>query len=171
MPQSLLNVSVNFKFTSTIVGGKILENSCRLNGLEGVADGRVSDVHLFYKDLGPQVRWATVFYLEYAGPLIIYSLVWAARCSGCPLSAGYFLAPMRTNLGLRTLAGFCYIGHFAKRLLETRFVHRFSNSTMPLSSCLRNCIYYWLFAFIIAYFTTHPLYTPPCEFAYLDMPV
>ena len=155
-----------FSENQSAKGGKALENSYRLNLLEGVSEGRVSDVKLFYKDLGPQVAWSTVFYLEYAGPLVIYSLVWAARAGYLP-SAERILAPMRDNLEARTLAGFCYVGHFAKRLLETRFIHRFSHATMPLSSCLRNCIFYWLFAFVIAYFTTHPLYTPPSKFAAL----
>ena len=30
-----------------------------------------SDVTLYFKDLGPQVGWDTVFYLEYAGPIVI----------------------------------------------------------------------------------------------------
>lgn len=121
---------------------------------------KVSEVRLFYKDLGPQVGWSTVFYLEYAGPLVIYSAVWAMRQPGCLLSV---LSPMQADVGLRCLAGLCYVGHFVKRLLETRFVHRFSHATMPLASLFRNCLYYWLFALSIAYFTTHPLYTPPCE--------
>ena len=26
---------------------------------------------LYFKDLGPQVGWSTVFYVEYAGPIVI----------------------------------------------------------------------------------------------------
>eukprot|EP00108_Taenia_solium_P005135 TsM_000418000 transcript=TsM_000418000 gene=TsM_000418000 len=136
--------------------GKILANTFRLNEIDGAE--KVSEVRLFYKDLGPQVGWSTVFYLEYAGPLVIYSVVWAMRQPRCLLNV---LSPMQADVGLRCLAGLCYVGHFVKRLLETRFVHRFSHATMPLANLFRNCLYYWLFALSIAYFTTHPLYTPP----------
>ncbi|VDL63885.1 unnamed protein product [Hymenolepis diminuta] len=138
--------------------GKALANTFRLNEIEG--SEKLSGVCLYYKDLGPQVAWSTVFYLEYAGPLMIYSLVWAAR-SGSPLT---ILSPVKNLDQLRWIFGLCYMGHFTKRLLETCFVHRFSHATMPLSSAVRNCVYYWLFSFTIAYFTNHPLYTMACKF-------
>lgn len=135
-----------------------MANTFRLNEIEG--SEKLSGVRLYYKDLGPQVAWSTVFYLEYAGPLMIYSLVWAAR-SGSPLN---ILSPMNNLDQLRWIFGLCYTGHFAKRLLETRFVHRFSHATMSLSNAVRNFVYYWLFSFTIAYFTNHPLYTMACKF-------
>ena len=33
-----------------------------------------SEFRLYFKDLGPQVGWSTVFLAEYAGPLFIYLL-------------------------------------------------------------------------------------------------
>lgn len=122
---------------------------------------KVSEVKLYFKDLGPQVAWSTTFYAEYAGPPIVYALVWALRQPG--LITGLNLAPMMDNFGLRQLALACYVGHFLKRLFETRFIHRFSHATMPISSFVRNCAYYWLFALAIAYFTNHPLYMAPCK--------
>lgn len=56
--------------------------------------------------------------------------------------------------------------HYAKRLYETLFVHRFSHTTMPLRNLLKNCSYYWLFAMYVAYHVNHPLYMAPssCQF-------
>lgn len=47
--------------------GKALADSETVNSLSFRLDPK-----LYYKDLGPQIRWKTVFLLEYAGPLIVY---------------------------------------------------------------------------------------------------
>ena len=54
------------------------------------------------------------------------------------------------------------IGHYAKRELETLFVHRFSNDTMPFFNVFKNSAHYWiLMGFCSMYFLLHPEYTPP----------
>lgn len=55
----------------------------------------------------------------------------------------------------------CWTFHYAKRLFETLFIHRFSNATMPLRNLFKNCAYYWIFAGYVAYHVNHPLYTSP----------
>ena len=60
-----------------------------------------------------------------------------------------------------SLAAICWSFHYAKRLLETLFVHRFSNATMPVMNLFKNCGYYWGFAAYVAYHVNHPLYTTP----------
>lgn len=62
-----------------------------------------------------------------------------------------------------SIAAVCWSVHYAKRLLETLFIHRFSHGTMPLRNLFRNCAYYWLFTLYIAYHINHPLYTAPCS--------
>jgi very-long-chain enoyl-CoA reductase len=52
--------------------------------------------------------------------------------------------------------------HYFKREVETIFVHRFSNATMPWFNIIKNSMHYWfLSGLMIAYFLYHPLYTPP----------
>ncbi|VDK67136.1 unnamed protein product [Litomosoides sigmodontis] len=114
------------------------------------------NAHLYIRNLGPQIGWKTVFLLEYLGPLLIYPIfylrpieVYGSDTSQYPMSYGVKFALV------------CWTFHYAKRLLETQFVHRFSNETMPLRNIFKNCGYYWTFAGFISYFINHPLYTPP----------
>ncbi|KAK6103804.1 3-oxo-5-alpha-steroid 4-dehydrogenase family protein [Brugia pahangi] len=112
--------------------------------------------HLYIRVLGPQIGWKTVFLLEYIGPLVIYPIfylrpteIYGPDASRYPMSYGVKLALV------------CWSFHYAKRLLETLFVHRFSNATMPLRNIFKNCGYYWAFTAFVSYFINHPLYTLP----------
>ena len=40
-----------------------------------------------------------------------------------------------------SIAAFCWTLHYAKRLLETIFVHRFSHATMPIFNIFKVCMY------------------------------
>ncbi|XP_071539890.1 probable very-long-chain enoyl-CoA reductase art-1 isoform X1 [Panulirus ornatus] len=120
--------------------------------------GIKSEDKLYVKDLGPQIGWKTVFFTEYAGPLAIYLwiyqrpwLFYGDKGSSAPISLCAHIA-----------AG-CWTFHYAKRLFETQFVHRFSHGTMPLFNLFKNCTYYWGFTAYVAYHVNHPLFTPPCD--------
>lgn len=112
---------------------------------------------LYLKDLGPQVAWKTVFLAEYAGPLFVYA--WIYTRPWLFYGDGAASQPMSRVVHI---AAVCWITHYAKRLLETLFVHRFSHATMPVKNLFRNCSYYWGFAAYVAYHINHPLYTAPC---------
>ena len=102
---------------------------------------------IYYKDLGPQIGWSTVFYIEYAGPLFVY--LWFYLNNSGELSR------------VQHIAAACHSFHYLKRLLETKFVHRFSHGTMPLRNLFKNCSYYWSFAAWQAYLINHQSYTAP----------
>lgn len=108
-----------------------------------------SECTVVFKDLGPQISWKTVFLVEYAGPIFILAAFANWRLQSGRLS------------DFQVFACAAYVFHFIKRELETVFVHRFSNDTMPLKNIFINSGHYWGSAALISYFLTHPLYTPP----------
>ncbi|TMS34792.1 hypothetical protein L596_002311 [Steinernema carpocapsae] len=116
---------------------------------------KAKNVTFYVKDLGPQIAWKTVFLLEYAGPFFIYPLFYLRP------SFIYGQAASRPVYDVVTLALLCNSFHYAKRLFETQFIHRFSNGTMPLSNLFKNCTYYWGFCAFISYFINHPYYKLP----------
>lgn len=129
--------------------GKPLKDEDKLSDLKRDSDS----FKLYFKDLGPQVGWTTVFLTEYAGPLFIY-LIFYFRPSFI------YGSKQAKQHDVIHLACACWVFHYAKRLLETIFVHRFSHATMPILNIFKNSFYYWGFAAFVAYFINHPLYTP-----------
>ncbi|XP_037999744.1 very-long-chain enoyl-CoA reductase isoform X2 [Motacilla alba alba] len=112
---------------------------------------------LYFKDLGPQIGWTTVFLIEYTGPLFIYFVFYFRMTFVYGLDERFTSSPHPVV----NLACICHSFHYIKRLIETVFVHRFSRGTMPLRNIVKNCLYYWGFAAWLAYYINHPLYTPP----------
>jgi len=108
-----------------------------------------------FKDLGPQIGYSTVFFWEYFGPLCVFLIPYFLP------ELVYGVAPEKQLA--QTLASAYWTFHYAKRLLETWFVHEFSHGTMPIANLFRNCSYYWGFAALVSYFVNHPLYTSPPE--------
>ena len=120
---------------------------------------------LIFKDLGPQIGYSTVFFWEYFGPLVAYALVYAFPSIVYPWAVkgkGWGAAPsIPPKHPVQALALAYWTFHYAKRLVETFFVHKFSHGTMPLTNLFKNCAYYWGFAAYVSYFVNHPAYTPP----------
>lgn len=133
------------------VKGRSLKDETTLKSLN-IDNG----VKLYLQDLGPQISWKNVFLAEYAGPLFVYLWVYQRPW----LLYGNDSSEPGT---VATIAAVCWSIHYAKRIFETLFVHRFSHGTMPLRNLFKNCSYYWLFALYIAYHINHPLYTAPCS--------
>uniref|UniRef100_A0A4W3HHE0 Very-long-chain enoyl-CoA reductase-like n=1 Tax=Callorhinchus milii TaxID=7868 RepID=A0A4W3HHE0_CALMI len=111
----------------------------------------------YFRDLGPQVGWTTVFLTEYAGPLFIY-LLFYFRLPFIYEEEDEFTSSEHTVVHMSCI---CHSFHYAKRLIETLFVHRFSHGTMPLRNTVKNCFYYWGFTAWLAFYINHPLYTTP----------
>jgi very-long-chain enoyl-CoA reductase len=100
------------------------------------------------KDLGPQIGWKTVFLVEYFGPIVIHYIFY---------TFSQFIYGSNNMSLIQQLAFYMACFHFIKRELETEFVHRFSNGTMPLINLPKNCFHYWVLGGI---FIAYPLYSP-----------
>ncbi|KAK0088854.1 hypothetical protein PV325_010451 [Microctonus aethiopoides] len=136
------------------IKGKSLSDSLTIKSL-----GLKSGSTIYYKDLGPQIDWQTVFLVEYAGPLVVYLWLYMRPW------LFYGNAGKEMHSVVHT-AAICWSIHYAKRLLETLLVHRFSHATMPIRNLFKNCSYYWLFTMYVAYHVNHPSYTAPNHFYY-----
>ena len=136
--------------------GKSLKDNDKLKDIQFVGGGST----LLFKDLGTQVGWSTVFYTEYGGPLLIYLLFYIRPSIfyGDAVAGG-----VNSSHPVVKYAALCHSFHYVKRLLETKFVHRFSHGTMPLMNIFKNSTYYWMFAAWQAYLINHPQYTSPSK--------
>uniref|UniRef100_A0A8C2DR91 Trans-2,3-enoyl-CoA reductase-like 2b n=1 Tax=Cyprinus carpio TaxID=7962 RepID=A0A8C2DR91_CYPCA len=92
------------------------------------------------------------------GPLFIY-LPFYYRL---PYIYGHEYVFTRSPFKVLKLASWCHSLHYFKRLVETSFIHRFSDGTLPLRTFML-CLY-WGFAAWQACYINHPLYTPPTVF-------
>ncbi|KZP09000.1 hypothetical protein FIBSPDRAFT_938657 [Athelia psychrophila] len=81
------------------------------------------------EDLGPQIRWKTVFLIEYAGSLFIHTAFYHL------LKLVYVQDVQHSQLQ-KVVYAFVMI-HFVKRELETPFDHRFSHGTSPITDPAR----------------------------------
>ncbi|RUP43067.1 hypothetical protein BC936DRAFT_137677 [Jimgerdemannia flammicorona] len=105
---------------------------------KSLADYGIKDeeVTLYFKDLGPQIGWRTVFLIEYFGPLIFHPLFYH-------LSALFYRSTFNHST-MQTVTYYLAILHFAKRELETLYIHRFSHGTMPFTNVFKNSAHYWI---------------------------
>merc|ERR1711871_1869609 len=103
----------------------------------------------------------TVFYIEYAGPLIFIAMMAFFRTEIFGLVGMKNVKGYESMDWVAQLAVWCWIAHFMKRELETAFVHKFSRPTMPLFNLFKNCTYYWSFGLVIGWPMCSPNFIAP----------
>ena len=107
---------------------------------------------VFVKDIGRQISYKTVYFLEYLGPEIIILLFYIHL----------YYEKKSDNKKIPWIQEFFFFMsnfHFIKRIIETFFVHIFSRDTMPLFNLFKNCIYYWgIYGLFCGYFLFHKDY-------------
>jgi len=123
---------------------KALDDDSQLQEL-GIGDG----AELTVKDLGPQISWRTVFLIEYAGPLLIHPLFY--YFPQLIYGKAFEHSLMQKYVFVMVLL------HYAKRELETVFVHRFSHGTMPFRNVFKNSFHYHVFGGLMM---AYPIYAP-----------
>ncbi|KAK5664832.1 Very-long-chain enoyl-CoA reductase [Batrachochytrium dendrobatidis] len=118
---------------------------------------------VYFKDLGPQIDWRTVFLIEYLGPLLIHTTLYMGQSIfyAAPAQEEISVTPRRTTVQM--ISFMMIILHYFKRELETVHLHRFSNDTMPLGNLPKNCFHYWVIGGIMI---AYPLYQPGYEHGY-----
>ncbi|KAJ3210573.1 3-oxo-5a-steroid 4- dehydrogenase [Entophlyctis luteolus] len=128
--------------------GKVLEKGSKLESYS-IGDGGIVVFKVHIMDLGPQIGWTTVFLLEYLGPILIHAFIYFNQSLIYGKSEPMSLA--------QTYTFYCVVAHFVKRELETLFVHKFSNDTMPLKNLPKNCTHYWILGGLML---AYPIYRP-----------
>ncbi len=124
------------------------------------------DIAVECKDLGPQISWRTVFVVEYLFPMLVFPFFWSLLRFAPESFVTKAIYPTgvvvsKATMHWQSVLTIMFTLHFVKRELETLFVHRFGNDTMPLKNIFKNSGYYWMFAGWIAYISLHPQYTVP----------
>jgi len=107
-------------------GEKVDDNLRSVNSYGIVANSAIT-----VKDIGSQVLWKTVFYVEYLGPILV-----AGIC---------YLLGKSDNYTYTQKVGFAlFLVHYIKRELETMTIHVFSRDTMPVKRIFINSFHYWI---------------------------
>lgn len=129
---------------------------------------------LYVKDLGPQISWRLVFVCEYIGPIIIHTLLYRLSQNQSVISK-FHNSSVHRDPFLYSLIYWLNTIHYTKRVLESLFLHKFSQATMPLFNLFKNSSHYWIlngsiaasyfgYGFLIGNDTLRPVY----EFLHLE---
>lgn len=116
--------------------------------------GLKNNDHLIFKNLGPQLWFRPVYLTEYAGPFVLYPLVYLC----------YWLYFHNALNLTQKIALVMWMIHFAKRFLETIYVHEFGNLSMPVWNIYKNSIYYWGFGVFCSAWINRPKFPETSKF-------
>lgn len=129
----------------------ILKNTDTLNQFTKYL--KEGSLDLYFKNLGRQIEYRNLFYLEYIGPFILWIIFFILNLS--KINGYYLLITMLVLI------------HYGKRLYESKYVHIFSNPSVPYSNAWRNIFMYWVVFGIfvpIEIFYLRSLSLGPCWF-------
>lgn len=104
------------------------------------------------------MAWRTVYVVEYFGPILFHLLVVNIRPYIYLIPPYVYKDETETPITpVQWLLFALFQLHFAKRELETMFLHKFSANTMPAFNIFRNSAFYWLLAGLLS---AYDIYAP-----------
>jgi very-long-chain enoyl-CoA reductase len=155
--KSVISSQLNISLTPSRLGLSLIDSNDSNNRISLSNDYRTlrdyevnQGMTIVVKDLGPQIGYRTTYIVEYLGPFFIIFYFFF-----------FYLGPDKAN-NIQILGFIMSSFHFGKRILESAFIHDFSNSTMPLMNLFKNCAHYWLlYGLICGYSLFNPGYKQP----------
>jgi very-long-chain enoyl-CoA reductase len=108
---------------------------------------------------GMQMGYKLVFVIEYLGPLLFHPLFYFLR-PYISIPFFYVDTAKRPTTDVQQLLFLVFMAHFLKRELETIFLHKFSNASMPAFNIFRNSSHYWLSYGLVAAFNNNATWSP-----------
>jgi very-long-chain enoyl-CoA reductase len=152
--KNMIKTSLNLKSSTDRIGlyfnEPLTNKKIWLKNNKQLREYNVFDkMSIYFKDLGPQIDWRLTYIIEYLGPFFIIIFLFL------------YMGPSNTNT-TQKLGFIMSTFHYGKRVLESIFVHEFSNNTMPLKNLFINTMYYWvLYGVICGYSLFNENYIEP----------
>ncbi|CDO92850.1 unnamed protein product [Kluyveromyces dobzhanskii CBS 2104] len=97
----------------------------------------------YVKDLGRQISWRLVFFIEYLGPILIHTVVYLLSLNASFRGKFHSTSVEYNDFFNKSIYRLILV-HYLKREFETLFVHSFSSETMPLFNLFKNSFHYWV---------------------------
>ncbi|CAG5110016.1 Oidioi.mRNA.OKI2018_I69.chr2.g4469.t1.cds [Oikopleura dioica] len=140
--------------------------------------GLTNECVLYFKDLGPQSNWKTVFLCEFSCMILVYSIFFLLRyIRGDSYNSEnddddqdetegdegeneeIFVKSADDFACLAAMIAHTF--HYLRRILEVCFLHKFSGSTFAVRNIPKICIFNGIMTAWMAYIINHPQYHPP----------
>ena len=130
-------------------GRELFEHGKNLGAVTKTSEGLL----VTYKDLGPVVSQHLVYNAAYTGPTAMVLLFYFGSKQVYGVEQSFTI-----NQKVGALVAFL---HYFRRVIESNFVHVFTEQPLPWVAVPGIMFYYWfLFGFCVAYFFLMPGYSP-----------
>ncbi|CBY40958.1 unnamed protein product, partial [Oikopleura dioica] len=134
--------------------------------------GLTNECLLYFKDLGPQSTWKTVFLCEYNCMILVYSFFFLLRyIRGDSVSDeenAEISNEVNEEIFVKSADDFACVAamiahtfHYLRRIMEVCFLHKFSGSTYAVRNIPKICVFHGMMTAWMAFIINHTQYYPP----------